>query len=151
MANTWVNSRNSGWVYFGGLQNHCRWWLQHEFKRCLLLGRKVMSNLGSILKQRNDFVNKCSSSQSYGFSIVMYGCENWTIEKAEHWRIDAFELWCWRRSLRVPWIARNSNWRILKKINAEYSLEGLDAEVETPIFWPLDVKNWLIGKGLDAG
>ena len=85
------------------------------------------------------------------FPVVMYGCESWTIKKAEYRRIDAFELWCWRRLLRVPWNARRSNQSILKEISPEYSLEGLDAEAETPILWPPDVKNWFTGKDPDAG
>ena len=85
------------------------------------------------------------------FPVVMYGCENWTVNKAEHRRIDAFELWCWRRLLRVPWTARRSNQSILKEINPGISLEGNDAEAETPIFWPPYVKSWLIGKDSDAG
>ena len=83
-----------------------------------------MTNLDSIKKQRHYFADKCQSSQSYGFPVVMYGCEIWTIKKAEH-QIDAFELWFWRRLLRVPWTARRSNQSILKEISPEYSLEGL--------------------------
>ena len=94
----------------------------HEIKRCLLLGRKAMTNLK---KQRHYFADKGPSSQSYGFSVVMYGCESWTIKKAEHQRIDAFELWCWRRLFRVPWTARRSNQSIVKEIGPEYSLGGL--------------------------
>ena len=85
------------------------------------------------------------------FPVVMYGCESWTVKKAEHWRIDAFELWCWRRLLRVPWTARRSNQSILKEVSPEYSLEGLMVEAEAPILWPPDVKNWLTGKDPDAG
>ena len=85
------------------------------------------------------------------FPVVMYGCETWTIKETEHWRIDAFELWCWRRLLRVPWTARRSNQSILKEISAEYSLEGLMAVTETPILWPHDAKNWLLRKDPDAG
>ena len=85
------------------------------------------------------------------FPIIMYGCESWTIKKAEHRRINAFEIWYWRRLLRVPWTARRSNQSILKEISPEYSLEGLIVEVETPILWPPDVKNGLIGKDPDAG
>ena len=96
----------------------------HEIKRCLLLGRKAMTNLDSIIKSR-DLANKGPSSQSYGFFIVMYGCESWTIKKAKCQRTDTFELWCWRRLLRVPWIARRSKQSILLEINPEYSLEGL--------------------------
>ena len=86
------------------------------------------------------------------FPVVMYGCENWTVKKAEHQRIDAFVLWCWRRLLRVPWTARRSNQSILKEINPEYSLEGLmfQLQAETPILWPPDVKSWLIRKDPDA-
>ena len=98
----------------------------HEIKRHLLLGRKVMTNLDSILKSRDITLSaKVHLVKAMVFSIVMYGCERWTIKKAEHWRIDAFELWCWRRLLRVPWTARRSNQSILKEINPEYSLEGL--------------------------
>ena len=78
-----------------------------------------------IKKQRHFFADKVLSSQGYGFSLVMYGCKSWTVKKAEHWRIDAFELWCWRRLLRVPWTARRSNQSILKETSPEYSLEGL--------------------------
>ena len=97
----------------------------HEIKRRLLLGRKVMTNLDSIKKQRHYFANKGPSSQGYGFPVVMCGCESWTIKKAERRRIDAFELCCWRRLLRVPWTVRRSNQSILKEISPEYSLEGL--------------------------
>ena len=96
----------------------------HEIKRLLLLGRKAMTNLDSILKSKHYFANKGLSSQSYGFPVVMHRCESWTIKRAEHWRINAFELWHWRRLLRVPWTARRSNQSILKKISPECSLEG---------------------------
>ena len=97
----------------------------HEFKRHLLLERKAMTNLDSILKSRDiTFLTKVHS-QSYGFPLVRYGCESWTIKKAEGRRIDAFELWCYRRLLRVPWTARRSNQSILKEISPEYSLKGL--------------------------
>ena len=82
------------------------------------------------------------------FPVVMYGCESWTVKKAECQRIDAFELWCWRRLLRVPWTTRTSNQSILKELRPEYSL---DVEAETPILWPADSKNWLIGKATGAG
>ena len=97
----------------------------HEIKRHLLLGRKSMTNLDKVLKSRDITLWTKVHSPSYGFPVVRYGCERWTIKKAEHQRIDAFELWCWRRLLRVPWTARRSNQSILKKINPEYSLEGL--------------------------
>ena len=98
----------------------------HEIKRHLLFGRKAMTNLCSILKGRDIALPaKVHLVEVMVFPVVMYGCENWTIKKAEHQRIDAVELWCWRRFLRVPWTARRSNLSILKKISPEYSLEGL--------------------------
>ena len=87
-----------------------------------------------IEKQRRHFADKGPSSQGYGFPVVMCGCESWTIKKAEHWRSDAFDLWCWRRLLRVPWTARRSNQSILKKINSEYSLEGLMLKLKLQYF-----------------
>ena len=107
----------------------------HEIKRHLLLGRKAMTNLDSILKkQRHYFANKGLSGQSYGFPVVMYGCESWTRKKADHQRIDAFELWSWRRLLRVPWTAKRSNQSILKEISPEYSLEGLMLKLKLQYF-----------------
>ena len=97
----------------------------HEIKRHLLLGRRAMTNLDSILKSRDiTLLTKAHLVKAMVFPVVMYGCENWTIEKAERQRTDAFELWCWRRLLRVPWTARRSNQSILKEISPEYSLEG---------------------------
>ena len=98
----------------------------HEIKRCLLLGRKVMINLENILQSRDiTLPTKVHLVKAMVFPVVMYGCESWTIKIAENQQIDAFELWCWRRLLRVPWTARRSNQAILKEISAEYSLEGL--------------------------
>ena len=98
----------------------------HEIKRCLLLGRKVMTNLDSILKSRDiTLLTKVCLVKAMFFPVVMYGCESWIIQKAKHRRIDAFELWCWRRLLRVPWTAGRSSQSIQKEINPEYSLEGL--------------------------
>ena len=98
----------------------------HEIKRCLPFGRKAMTNLDSILKSRDiTLPTKARIVKAMVFPVVMYECESWIIEKAEHWRIDAFELWCWRRFSRVPWTAKRSNQSILKEINSEYSLEGL--------------------------
>ena len=98
----------------------------HEIKRHLLLGRKAMTNVDSILKSRDiTLPTKIRLVKAMVFPVVLYGCESWTIKKVEHWRIDAFELWCWRRFLRVPWTARTSNQSILKEISPEYSLEGL--------------------------
>ena len=98
----------------------------HEIKRCLLFGRKAMINLDSILKSRDiTLPTMVHLVKAMVFPVVMYGCESWTVEKAEHRKIDVFESWCWRRLLRVPWTARRSNQLILKEINPEYSLEGL--------------------------
>ena len=98
----------------------------HEIKRCLLLGRKGMTNLDSILKSSDiTLPTKVCLVKAMVLPVVMYGCESWTIKEAECWRIDAIELWCWRRLLRVPWTARRSNWSILKEISPEYLLEGL--------------------------
>ena len=98
----------------------------HEIKRSLLLGRKARTNLDTILKNRDiTLPTVVCMVKGMVFPVVMYRCENWTIKKAEHQRIDAFELWCWRRLLRVPWTAKRSNQSVLKKINPEYSLEGL--------------------------
>ena len=104
---------------------------------CLIL---MLSKCFYIKKQRYYFANKGRSSQGYGFSSD-YVCASWTVKKAERQTIDAFELWCWRRLLRVPWTARRSNKSILKEICPEFSLEGLTAEAETPIFWLPDAKN----------
>ena len=123
----------------------------HEIKRCLLLGRKAVTNLDSILKSRDiTLPTKIRLVTAMVFPVVMYRCENWTIKKAECWRIDAFELWCWKRLLRVPWTARRSKQSILKEISPEYSLVT-DAEAETPIFWPPESNNWVIWKDPDAG
>ena len=97
----------------------------HDIKRRLLLGRKFMTNLDSILKSRITLLTKVHLVKAMVFPVVMFGCESWTIKKAEHQRIDAFKLWCWRRLLRVPWTARRANQSILKKISPECSLEGL--------------------------
>ena len=126
-----------------------------KIKRRLLLGRKVITNLDSILKSRDIILpTKVCLVKVMVFLVVMYGCESWTTKKGEHQRIDACELWCWRRLLRVPWTARRSNQSVLKEISP---LEGLDqpigrtdAEAETPVLWPPDEKNWLIGKDPDA-
>ena len=107
----------------------------HEIKRCLLLGRKVMTNLDSILKSRDITLStKVSLVKAVVFPVLMYGFENWTIKKAECQRIDAFELWCWRRLLRVPWTARQSNQSILKEISLEYSLARLMLKLELQYF-----------------
>ena len=111
----------------------------YEIKRCLLFGRKVMTNLDSILKSRDiTFPVKICLVKAMISPVILYRCESWTIKKAEHQRIDAFELWCWRRLLRVSLTARRSNQFILKEISLECSLEGL--MFETPILWPPDAK-----------
>ena len=126
MANGWGNNENSDRLHYLGLQNHADGDCSHEIKRLLLLGRKVMTNLDSILKIRDiTLPTNIRLGKAMVFPVVMYGCENWTIKKAEHRRMDAFELWCWRRLLGVPWTARRSNQSILKVISPEYSLEGL--------------------------
>ena len=126
MANRLGNSRNSGRLYFFGLQNHCRWWLRHDIRRCLFLGRKVLTNLDRVLKSRDiTLLTNVHLVKAVVFPVIMYGCESWTIKRAECLRIDAFELWSWRRLLRVPWTARRSNQSILKEISPEYSSEGL--------------------------
>ena len=103
--------------------------------RCLLLGRKAMTNLDSILKNRNiTLQTKVHLVKAMVFPLVMYGCESWPLKKAEHRRIDAFELWCWRRLLRVPWTAKRSNQSILKEISAEYSLGGLMLKLKLQYF-----------------
>ena len=107
----------------------------HEIKRRLLLGRKAMTNLGSILKSRDIILPiKVHIVKAMVFPVFMYGCESWTIEKAEDPRTDVFELWCWRRLLRVPWTTRRSNQSILKEISSEYSLEGLMLKLKFQYF-----------------
>ena len=107
----------------------------HEIKRCLLLGRIVMTNLDGILKSRDiTLPTKVRLVRAMVFLVVMYGCESWTIKKAECQRINAFELWCWRRLLRVPWTARRSNQSILKEISSEYPLEGLILKLKLQYF-----------------
>ena len=110
----------------------------HEIQRCLFLGRKAMTNLDSTLKSRDiTLLTKVHIVKAMVYPVVMYGCESWTIKKAEHRRIDAFELWCWRRVLRVPWTARRSNQSILKEISPEYSLERLMLKLKLQYFGQL--------------
>ena len=124
----------------------------HEKKRRLLLGRKVMTNLDSILKIRDiTWPIKAHLVKAMVFSVVMYRCESWTIKKAECWRIDAFELWFWRRLSRVPWTARRSNQSILKGDQPWDFFGRNDAKAETPVLGPPHAKSWLIGKDSDAG
>ena len=125
----------------------------HEIKRCLLLGRKAMTNLESILKSRDiTLLTKVRPVKAMVFPVVMYGCESLTIKKAEHWRIDASELWYWRRLLRIPWTAWRSNQSILKEISPEYSLEGIMLKMKLQYFghlmWRTDSleKTLMLGK-----
>ena len=125
MANRWGSNGNRDFIFLGSkitVDGDCC----HEIKRRLLLGRKVTINLDSLLKCRDiTLPTKVHLVTAMVFPVVMYGCESWTIQKAESRRTDAFDLWCWRRLLRVPWTARRSNQSILKEISPEYSLEGL--------------------------
>ena len=124
----------------------------HEIKRRLLLGRKVMTNLDSILKSRDITLStKVRLVKSMVFPVFMYGCDSWTIKKAECQRIDAFELWCWRRLLRVPWTAKEIQPVHPKGDKFWIFIGRTDAEAETPILWPSDVKSWLIWKDPNSG
>ena len=109
--------------------------ISHEIRRPFLLGRKAMTNLDSVLKSRDvTLLTKVRIVKGMVFPVVTYGCESWTVKKAEHQRIEAFELWCWRRLLKVPWTARRSNQSILREINPEYSLEGLMLKLKLQYF-----------------
>ena len=122
-------------LFWGGSKITADGDCSHEVERHLLLGRKVMTRLDSILKSRDiTLPTKVHVVKAMVFPVVMYGCENWTIKKAEHQRIDAFELWCWRRLLRVPWTARRSNQSILREISPEYALEGLMLKLKIQYF-----------------
>ena len=124
----------------------------HETKRCLLSGRKAMTNLDSISKNKDiTLLTKVHMVKAMVSPVVMYGCECWTIKKAEHWRTDAFELWCWKRLLRAPWTARMSNQSILKEINPEYSLEGLMLKLKLHYFGHLMQRTDSLEKPLMLG
>ena len=118
------------WTVFWGSKITADGDCSREIKRCLLLGKKAMTNLDSVLRSR-DFANKVPMVKAMVFPVIMHGCENWTLKNAEHRRTDAFELWCWRGLLRVPWTVRRSNQLILKEINCEYSLEGLMLKLQS--------------------
>ena len=142
MGNRWGNRGKVADFIFLGSKITADGDCSLEIKRHLLLGRKVITNLDSILKSRDITLSgKVHLVKAMVFPVVMYGCESWTIKKAEHRRIDAFELWCWKRLLRVPWTARRYNQSILREISPGYSLEGLIVEAETPILRPPHVKS----------
>ena len=148
MAKRREKSGNNDRFYFLRLQKHC----SHKIKRQLLLGRKVMTNLDSVLKSRDiTLLTKVCLVKAMVFPVVMYGCESWTVKKAKHWRIDAFELWCWRRLLIIPWTARRSNQSILKEINPEYSLEGLMQKLKLSYFGHLMWRASSLEKTLKLG
>ena len=135
MANRWETMEIVTDFILGGSKITADGDCSHEIKRLFFLGRKVMTNLNNILKSKDITLSTTVCLvKAMVFPVVMYGCESWTIKKAKHQRIDAFELWCWRRLLRVPWTAGRSNQSILK---------DTDVEVETPILWPPAAKNWL--------
>ena len=137
MASRWGTSGNSSWLYFGvrGSKITEDGDCSHKIKSRLLLGRKVMTNLDSILKSRDiTLPTKVHLVKAMVFPVVMYGSESWTIKKTEHWRIDAFELWCWRRPLRVPWTSMRSNQSNRKEISPECSFEGLMLKLKLQYF-----------------
>ena len=132
MGNRWETVSN---LILGGSKITADGDCSHEIKRCLLLGRNVMTNLDSILKSRDiSLPTKVCLVKAMVFPVVIYGCKSWTVKKAERWRIDAFELWCWRRLLRVPWTARRSNQSILKEISPGVSLEGMMLKLKLQYF-----------------
>ena len=152
MANRWRKVETVTDVIFLGSNITADSDYSHEFKRPLLLGRKAMTNLDSILKSRDItlLTNVCIIQAMFS-AVVMYTCESWTINKAEHWRIDAFKLWCWRMLLRVPWTAKRSNRLILKNNQPWLFIGRTVAEAEAPILWPPVAKSQLIGKDPNAG
>ena len=152
MANRWGNNGNSDRLYFGGSKITADGYCSHEIKRCLLFGRKIMTNLDNILKSRDiSWPTKVHLVKAMVFPVVMYGCESWTIKKAECRRIGAFELWCWRRLLRVPLDCKEIQPAHPKEGQSWEFIGRTEAEAETPILCPPDVKNWLIWKDPDAG
>ena len=143
MANRWRNHGNSDWLYFLGFKVLADGYCSHGIKGCMLLWRKAMTNLDSILKSRDmTLPTKVHLVKAMAFLVVMYGCESWTLKKAEHWKIDAFELWYWRRLLRVPWSARRSNQSILKEIIPKYSLDGLMLKLKLQYYGHLIWRTW---------
>ena len=157
MTNRWKTVETVTDFILGGSKITADGDCSHEIKKCLLLGRKVMSNLDSIFKSRDITLPKMVHLvKAMVFPVVMYGCESWTMEKAEHQRIDAFELWCWRRLLRVPWTARRSDQSILKEISPRCSLEEMMLKLKLQYFghltWRVDsLEKTLMWEGLGAG
>ena len=153
MGKQWKQCQN----IFGGSKITADGDCSHEIKRCLLLGRKVMTNLDSILKSRDiTLPTKVHLVKAMVFPVVMYGCESWTVKKAECQRIDAFEMWCWRRLLRVPWTRRRSNQSILKEISPGISLEGMMLKLKLQYFGHLvqrvdSLEKTLMLGGIEAG
>ena len=153
MANRWGNNGNSGWLCIWSSKITVDGDWSHDIKIRLLLGRKTMTHIDSLLKSRDiTLLTKVHLVKAMVFPVVMYGCESWTIKKAECQRIHTFELWCWRRLLRVPWTARWSNQSILREISPEYSLEGLMLKLKVQYFghltWRADslAKTLMLGK-----
>ena len=152
MGNRWGDSGNSVRLHFGGAPKSLQMVTAAMKLRCLLLGRKVMTNLNSILKSRDSTLpTKVRLVKAMVFPVVMYGCESWTVKKAERWKIDAFELWYWRRLLRVPWTARRSNQSLLKEISPGCSLEGLMLKLKLQYFGHLMRRADLLKKTLMLG
>ena len=148
----WGNNGNNKRLSFWGSKITADGDCSHEVKRCLLLGRKNMTNLGSLLKSRDVILpTKVHLVKAMVFPVVIYGYESWTIKKAEHRRTDAFELWCWRRPLRVPWTARRSNPLILKEISPEYTLERMMQKLNLQYFGHLMQRANSLGKSLMLG
>ena len=152
MANRWETVKTVADFIFGGSKITADGDCSHEIKRHLLLGRKVMTNLDNILKSRDiTWSTNVNLVKAMVFPVVIYGCESWTIEKAEHRRLDAFELWCWRRLLTVPWTLRRSNQPILKEISPGCSLEGLMLKLKLKSFGHLMRRADLLEKTLMLG
>ena len=151
MGNRWGNGGNGGWLYFSGDQKSLQMVTEAMKLRPLLLGRKVMTNLDSILKSRDITLStKVHLAKAMVFPVIMYECDSWTIKKTECQRVDVFELWCWRRLLRVLWTARRSNQSILKEISPGCSLIGLILKLQLQYFGHPDAKSWLFRKYPDA-
>ena len=152
MTNRWKNNENSDRLYFLELQNHCRWWPQHEIKRCLLLGRKAMTNLDSVLKSRDiNLLTKACIVKALVFPVVMYGWESWTIKKAE-----CLKNWCFQTVVLEKTVKCPLDSKEIKPVNPKWNQPWIfigrtDAKAEGPILWSPDAKSWLIGKYLDAG